>query len=991
MQPGGDRQPGDTTLMMAPADPRWRAVAVTAVLLVVAHIAVVALLSGHERALAAQSLAVVRDVLGVVTLLWAWRRSGRIRRHGWLLLACGLGWAGVVDGVFLLGLWAGWSRQQLAVGEFAFLGVYPLLVTGILSLAARPPGPRERRRIWLDLAILASAVFLVEWMLVAEPIFAQLSTDPLIAGAGLIFPVIDIVLLWTAMRLIASRPIHLPALCLFLLATAAVVQVVADIWLASQMTIGRYDRGDPAWIAVGIATALLTVAGARSAAQPMPDARLRGSTDGLLSPRSLMLAGTGALTALVITAVHLWGQIPPVTPGLAALTLLLVMVRVAVVLSDAFGLQGQLRAAKIDLEQRVAARTAELDRTVTELRTALAAVEAARLAEAATRREAEALRDTATAIGSTLDLDRVLEAVLDHAGRVVAHDAASYMKVRDGIASFPRHRGYAERGAGEWLDRARIPVSELGPLLTVYTEGRNVVVPDALAVVHPPEFAWMRSWVAVPMKSHGRVEGIMCAVRAGGAPFVEADAVRLAAFADQAGNAIAHARLFAETHDRAARLELVAELAASISLQQQVGDLLQSAVEGASRLLQVEQTAIALLDHGGERLTVVADRPGPGEHSAAGTVLHLRDHPDLAAIIRRRQRIIVADPRADQRLSGLHAAHGARATTRSSGTRSHPRLRAQLAQPLAVGNAVFGLLVAGTTDPGRTFPEGDQALAETVAALVAVRLDQVRRLAAEHDARRTAEAASSAKSAFLANTSHELRTPLNGILGALDLVLDGFCKDGAEIEDLLRTAHLSGTRLLETINGLLDLSKIEAGRMDVRREPVDLAEAVAEVSALLAPRALAKGLTLVSAPPPPALPMASGDPGLIRQILINLMGNSVKFTDAGTVTLRLGVAGEWLRIEVIDTGPGISRHDLDRLFTPFVQGDAANQHREGTGLGLALARAMAERMGGSLHLASQGPGLGATATLTLPIAVAEAAGTAPAPAGTSLPSAPSKP
>lgn len=238
-------------------------------------------------------------------------------------------------------------------------------------------------------------------------------------------------------------------------------------------------------------------------------------------------------------------------------------------------------------------------------------------------------------------------------------------------------------------------------------------------------------------------------------------------------------------------------------------------------------------------------------------------------------------------------------------------------------------------------------------------------------ANRRAEAATRAKSEFLANMSHEIRTPMTAILGYADLLLEEYAdNDGAR--RMLHTIKRNGSHLLEIIKDILDISKIEAGMMSFERVPCDPVEIAVEVLELMQVRADEKRLELSLQLVNPLPATILTDPMRLRQILINLLGNAIKFTDQGFVRLTLGLStpaaeGMRLNFEVSDSGIGISPQQIDNIFRPFAQGDSSvNRKYGGTGLGLAISRRLAGMLGGDLRIVSE-LGKGTAVTLSLAI------------------------
>ena len=256
--------------------------------------------------------------------------------------------------------------------------------------------------------------------------------------------------------------------------------------------------------------------------------------------------------------------------------------------------------------------------------------------------------------------------------------------------------------------------------------------------------------------------------------------------------------------------------------------------------------------------------------------------------------------------------------------------------------------------------------------------DEVWRLKEAAAARDRAEAASEAKSRFLATMSHELRTPLNGILGMADLLRQAALSP--ENVSYVEAIHSSGAALIALIDQILDLSRMEAGRLDLAVEPVDLPRLVEGVVELLAPRAQSKGLEIAASIDAAIPRLVRADAMRLRQVLLNLAGNAVKFTERGGVCVAVERrADDGLRFAVVDTGPGVSAERREAIFEDFEQGDGASARRfAGAGLGLAISRQLVALMGGALRL-EDNPGGGSVFGFTILLPPCEDAAPGPDP------------
>jgi PAS domain S-box-containing protein len=228
-------------------------------------------------------------------------------------------------------------------------------------------------------------------------------------------------------------------------------------------------------------------------------------------------------------------------------------------------------------------------------------------------------------------------------------------------------------------------------------------------------------------------------------------------------------------------------------------------------------------------------------------------------------------------------------------------------------------------------------------------------------------AADKMKSEFLANMSHELRTPLNSIIGFLNLVVDGLCQDEAEQNELLRHALTSSRHLLNLINDVLDLSRIEAGRLEVELEEMKLGPVLADVFETLEVQAREKGLDLRRGPVDPGL-RVQADASRLRQILVNVVGNAIKFTKEGSVSVSVQAAdgSPYVDIEVCDTGIGIPVERREFLFQKFSQADASMTRKfGGSGLGLVIVKELLDMMGGTVKVESPGENRGTTVIISV--------------------------
>lgn len=403
--------------------------------------------------------------------------------------------------------------------------------------------------------------------------------------------------------------------------------------------------------------------------------------------------------------------------------------------------------------------------------------------------------------------------------------------------------------------------------------------------------------------------------------------------------AVERKRLERDLAHSAQRNMLLAEISAKVAAQTEVDELLRTVVESARKLT-------------GARISCSATGYGNGKFrfckiSRAGEVLAdtcpRRDvylNPDIQPVS---IRLSEEELRSHELAWGLSG---------SSGT-SRGIMGARLVD--AQGTAT-GSIIVSESGRGEDFTEEDEALLRQLAFIASLALQHI-------ESRKAAEAASIAKTQFLANMSHELRTPMNAILGMTDLALSEELPP--KVRDYLQTARESADTLLDIVNEILDLSRIEAGGLELESTVFSLRKEVELVIKTLRLRAAEKGLALIYNLPSQVPDFVIGDPLRFRQILINLVYNAIKFTHRGKIAVRADVKEQTtesalLEFSVSDTGIGIRPEDQERIFNPFTQADASTTRKYGgTGLGLTISRKLVELMNGQLRVESM-PDQGST-------------------------------
>jgi GAF domain-containing protein len=470
------------------------------------------------------------------------------------------------------------------------------------------------------------------------------------------------------------------------------------------------------------------------------------------------------------------------------------------------------------------------------------------------------------------------------------------------------------------------------------------------------ELGGFRAVLSVPLVKDNEVIGAFNIFRQEPGPFTDKQIALATNFASQAVIAIENARLLNELRESLEQQSATADVLKVISRSAfDLQTVLDTLVQSAAQLCDAESASIHRPQ--GNSYPYVASYGLSPEYDE-----YMRRHPLVAGrgtvlgrAVTECKPIQVTDVKADpeytlregQKLAGFRSVVGI---------------------PLLREGVPIGVIML-TRNTVRPFTDKQIELATTFADQAAIAIENVRLFDEIQDKSRQLEIASQHKSQFLANMSHELRTPLNAILGYTELMADGAYGEPSEkMLGILKRLEANGRHLLGLINDVLDLSKIEAGQLVLELSDYSVQDIAQTVRSTLEPLAADKKLAF-KLELAPELPPGRGDGRRLTQVLINLVGNAIKFTDAGEVAIKAEANNGSFHVSVRDTGPGISAADQAKLFQEFQQADnAITRKKGGTGLGLAISKRIIEMHGGKIWVESQ-PGQGSTFTFTLPVVV----------------------
>ncbi len=570
---------------------------------------------------------------------------------------------------------------------------------------------------------------------------------------------------------------------------------------------------------------------------------------------------------------------------------------------------------------------------------------------------------------SPTDLQPVMEALVESAAVLCEAQNAQIFRVEDRAMRLVARYGPV---------RSSLEVGQARPITRGSVSGRTITdctmlhIPDLLAGVDGeyPDIAaairreGIRTTVGVPLMREGVPIGSITAFRTEIRPFTDTQIALLQTFADQAVIAIENVRLFQELQARTAELtrsvgelEALGEVSRAISSTLDLEVVLATIVSRANELAETDGCAIFEFDEATRAFRLRATERYPDEFVAAlRATSPVYGEGAIGRAAATREPVQVPDVTD----TDVYSSRVRDALMRAG-------YRSLLAVPLVSEDEVVGALVVNRREAG-AFAGRTVEMLRTFATQSALAIQNARLFSEIETKSHELQIANRHKDEFLASMSHELRTPLNAIIGFSEVMLERlFGEVNAKQEEYLHDILSSGRHLLSLINDILDLAKIEAGRMELEPADFDLPQAIDNALVLVRERAMRRGITLEQSIDP-RLGEIKGDERKIKQVMLNLLSNAVKFTpEGGHIAVRAGLADGVAEISVADTGVGIAPADHAAVFEEFRQvGTDYARKREGTGLGLALARKFVELHGGTIRVDSQ-LGQGATFTFTIPV------------------------
>jgi two-component system, NtrC family, sensor kinase len=621
-----------------------------------------------------------------------------------------------------------------------------------------------------------------------------------------------------------------------------------------------------------------------------------------------------------------------------------------ILLLQTFADQAVIAIENVRLFTELEARTQELTRSVEEL---------------------QALGEVGQAVSGSLDIESVLTSIVSHAVELSQADAGTIYEFDEAAQVFvPRANYGMTKELIEALRQSRIRVGETGIGQAAATRAA-VQIPDlqhesSYPLAHLRD-AGYRAFLAVPLLREDRVIGGIVIRRRVAGTFPQPIVDLLQTFATQSVIAIQNARLFREIDEKSRALEELSRnqdqlyrLSTSLQEPLSLAEHLTRVLDAARQVVGLDRLYIWTLSVTGDGLMVSA-QAGFGEHDWQGLVgatIPIDEAGALAVAWRDGEPLLFTDANPLPQKYRLDRPYSALAGL---------RVKSFLVVPMIARGRTVGVLAADNRVSRAPIPAHTVDLLQTFAAHAAVAVENARLFQEIQDKSHQLEVASQHKSEFLANMSHELRTPLNAIIGFSEVLSERmFGELNEKQEEYLKDIYASGTHLLSLINDILDLSKIEAGRMELELTDFHLPTALDSALTLVRERAGRRSIAL-QMNVDSRLGQIQADERKVRQVVLNLLSNAIKFTpEGGRIEVGATPKDGSVEVSVSDTGVGIAPEDQEAVFEEFRQVGTADKKVEGTGLGLTLCRKFIELHGGKIWVRSQ-VGAGSTFAFTIPV------------------------